>query len=154
MPRTARSRQFVDWNIGEKYRICKRIESGSYGSAFTVYFLVFFLTYHKGEIYSGYNIHTGEDVAIKLESRFSGYSHLQNEYKMYQSLGTQIGIPHCKWFGTERDYSIMTMTLLGASLENLFNTSGSRFSLEVVLGIAEQMVRHMYLLAMRAIFQF
>lgn len=144
MPRAITHAELLDWTISGKYRICKQIGCGSYGNVSTISVLIlsWVLTSPVGNIYSGYDILTGEEVAIKLESRFSGHAHLQNECKTYKSLGNYVGIPRFKWFGTEQDYSIMAMTLLGTSLEGLFISLECKFNLEIVMGIAEQMVRH------------
>lgn len=42
------------------------------------------------------------------------------------------GIPILKWFGTEGDYNILVIELLGPSLEDLFNFCGKQFSLKTV----------------------
>lgn len=98
---------------------------------------------HSGEIYAGYNINSGEEVAIKVESRSAGYRHLNNEYKAYEVLqvgNRHIGIPHIKWFGVERDYTIMALSLLGPSLEELFIANHRKFNISTVLIIADQLV--------------
>ena len=53
-----------------------------------------------------------------------------------------VGIPTIKWCGTEGDYNVLVMELLGPSLEDLFNFCGRRFSLKTVLLLADQLVRH------------
>lgn len=50
------------------------------------------------------------------------------------------GIPGVKWFGTEGDYNVLVIDLLGPSLEDLFNFCGKRFSLKTTLMIADQMI--------------
>jgi dolichol kinase len=51
------------------------------------------------------------------------------------------GIPYIYWFGTEGDYNIMVMELLGHSLEDLLGAvTGRKFSLKTSLMIADQMV--------------
>ena len=53
-----------------------------------------------------------------------------------------VGIPSIKWCGTEGDYNVLVMELLGPSLEDLFNFCSRKFSLKTVLLLADQLVRH------------
>jgi len=99
-----------------------------------------------GEIYSAYDIFSGEEVAIKIETGSSPFSQLQNEHKSYKALGNHIGLPHIKWFSEEFDHNVMVLTLLGPSLERFWVTLGCQFNLETVVDIAGQMVRHISLM--------
>jgi hypothetical protein len=46
------------------------------------------------------------------------------------------------WYGTEGDYNVMVIELLGRNLENLMNSCGKKFTLKTVLMLGEQMVLH------------
>lgn len=55
-------------------------------------------------------------------------------------LSSSVGIPTIKWCGTEGDYNVLVMELLGPSLEDLFNFCNRKFSIKTVLLLADQMV--------------
>eukprot|EP01023_Acetabularia_acetabulum_P026311 TRINITY_DN25029_c0_g1_i2.p1 TRINITY_DN25029_c0_g1~~TRINITY_DN25029_c0_g1_i2.p1 ORF type:complete len:347 (+),score=33.06 TRINITY_DN25029_c0_g1_i2:49-1089(+) len=112
----------MDIRIAGKYRLGRKLGAGSFG-----------------EIYLGTNIQTGEEVAIKLELIKSRHPQLLYEAKLYKYL-QGIGVPNVRWFGTEGDYNVMVMDLLGPSLEDLFNFCNRKFSLKTVLMLADQMV--------------
>ena len=116
----------------------------------------------------GTNICTGAEVAIKLECIRTRHPQLHIESKIYKIMqgGGEIivnclhistsfsrlfgfmyiivcitaGIPEIKWCGSEGDYNVMVMELLGPSLEDLFNFCSRRFTLKTVLLLADQMV--------------
>lgn len=109
--------------MGNKYRLGRKIGSGSFG-----------------DIYLGTNISTGEEVAIKLECIKTRHPQLHIESKFYRMMQGGVGIPQMKWCGTEGDYNVMVMELLGPSLEDLFNFCSRRFSLKTVLLLADQLI--------------
>lgn len=114
----------MDLRVGGKYRIGKKIGSGSFG-----------------DIYLGINIISGEEVAIKLESIKAKHPQLEYEAKVYKTLAGGVGVPFVRWYGQECDYNAMVIDLLGPSLEDLFNFCNRKFSLKTVLLLADQMVR-------------
>ena len=113
----------MELRVGKKYRLGRRIGSGSFG-----------------DIYLGTNLTTGEEVAIKLESVKSKHPQLIYESKIYRILTGGLGIPNVRWYGVEGDYNVMVLDLLGPSLEDLFNYCGRRFGLKTVLLIADQLL--------------
>lgn len=113
----------MELRVGNKYRLGRKIGSGSFG-----------------DIYLGTTISTGEEVAIKLECIKTKHPQLHIESKFYKMMQGGIGIPTIKWCGSEGDYNVMVMELLGPSLEDLFNFCTRRFSLKTVLLLADQMI--------------
>ncbi|GAV84925.1 Pkinase domain-containing protein [Cephalotus follicularis] len=109
--------------VGGKYRLGRKIGSGSFG-----------------EIYLGTNIQTNEEVAIKLENVKTKHPQLLYESKLYKILQGGNGIPNVRWFGVEGDYNVIVMDLLGPSLEDLFNFCSRKLSLKTVLMLADQMI--------------
>ncbi|KAM0746043.1 kinase-like protein [Meredithblackwellia eburnea MCA 4105] len=113
----------MDLRVGGKYRIGKKIGSGSFG-----------------DIYLGVNIISGEEVAIKLESVKAKHPQLEYEAKVYKTLAGGVGVPFVRWFGIECDYNAMVIDLLGPSLEDLFNFCNRKFTLKTVMLLADQLI--------------
>ncbi|XP_075231301.1 casein kinase I-like isoform X2 [Lycorma delicatula] len=113
----------MELRVGNKYRLGRKIGSGSFG-----------------DIYLGTNISTGEEVAIKLECLKTRHPQLHIESRFYKMMQGGVGIPTIKWCGSEGDYNVMVMELLGPSLEDLFNFCSRRFSLKTVLLLADQLI--------------
>uniref|UniRef100_A0A1I8HXX6 non-specific serine/threonine protein kinase n=1 Tax=Macrostomum lignano TaxID=282301 RepID=A0A1I8HXX6_9PLAT len=120
MASSANSKEFI---VNQKYRLIKKIGSGSFG-----------------EIYLGVNQTNGEEIAVKLESQKARHPQLLYESKLYKLLQGGIGIPHVRWFGVEKDYNVLVMDLLGPSLEDLFSFCSRRFTMKTVLMLADQMI--------------
>lgn len=113
----------MELRVGNKYRLGRKIGSGSFG-----------------DIYLGTNISTMEEVAIKLECIKTKHPQLHIESKFYRIMQGGVGIPTIKWCGSEGDFNVMVMELLGPSLEDLFNFCSRRFSLKTVLLLADQLI--------------
>lgn len=113
----------MELRVGNRYRLGRKIGSGSFG-----------------DIYLGTDITNAEEVAIKLECVKTKHPQLHIEGKIYKLMQGGVGIPTIKWLGTEGDYNVMVMELLGPSLEDLFNFCSRKFSLKTVLLLADQMI--------------
>ncbi|XP_078432020.1 casein kinase I-like 5 [Wolffia australiana] len=109
--------------LGSKFRLGRKIGSGSFG-----------------EIFLGSHIQTNEEVAIKLESSKTKHPQLLYESKLYRILQGGTGIPNVRWYGVEGDYNVLVMDLLGPSLEDLFNFCSRKLTLKTVLMLADQMI--------------
>lgn len=113
----------MEFKVGGTYRLGRKIGSGSFG-----------------DIYLGTNMNNGEEVAIKLETMKTRHPQLAYEYKVYRILAGGEGIPNVHWFGSEGDYNVMVMEILGPSLEDLFNFCSRKFTLKTVLMLADQLL--------------
>lgn len=113
----------MELRVGNRYRLGRKIGSGSFG-----------------DIYLGTNITTSEEVAIKLECIKTKHPQLHIESRFYRIMQGGVGIPAIKWCGSEGDFNVMVMELLGPSLEDLFNFCSRRFSLKTVLLLADQLI--------------
>ena len=113
----------MELTIAEKYRLIKKIGSGSFGV-----------------VYKGIDTTTGTEVAVKLESINSLHPQLLYESKVYKILQGGPGIPKVHWQGSAGDYIAMVIDLLGLSLEELFTYSKRKFSIKTVLMLADQMI--------------
>ena len=109
--------------IGKKYKLKKKIGSGSFG-----------------EIFIAENTETSEDVAVKLESIYKRPSQLSNEKVVYNILSGSTGVPSIHYSGTEGDYNVIVMDLLGPSLSELFLRCNKKFSLKTTLMLAQQLL--------------
>jgi casein kinase I family protein HRR25 len=108
----------LDIRIGGRYRVGKKIGSGAFG---TSGLLKPFSSEHvpartsanlSGDIYTGQNVITNEEVAIKLEPKDVKHPQLVIEKEVLRSLAGGVGFPSVRWYGTENDYNAMVIDLL------------------------------------------
>jgi len=86
------------------------------------------------------DLHTGEEVALKLELVSSKYPQLIDEARRYKHFQAGAGLPAMYWYGTDMGYNMMAMQLLGPSLEVMLERCDRSFSLDTVVKLATQMV--------------
>ena len=116
------SKRTVEIRVGGRYRLGKKIGTGSFG-----------------EIFEGTDIFDNSSVAIKLEHNTVKYPQLLFEAKLLKSIpGT--GIPTMHWFGIAGEYNAMVMELLGQNLEDLFSYCTKNFTLKTILMIIIQLI--------------
>jgi len=122
MSDTVYSKRTVEIRVGGRYRLGKKIGTGSFG-----------------EIFEGTDIFDNSSVAIKLEHNTVKYPQLLFEAKLLKSIpGT--GIPTMHWFGIAGEYNAMVMELLGQNLEDLFSYCTKNFTLKTILMITIQLL--------------
>ena len=122
MSDTVYSKRTVEIRVGGRYRLGKKIGTGSFG-----------------EIFEGTDIFDNSSVAIKLEHNTVKYPQLLFEAKLLKSIpGT--GIPTMHWFGIAGEYNAMVMELLGQNLEDLFSYCTKNFTLKTILMITIQLI--------------
>ncbi|KAH8755068.1 casein kinase I isoform delta [Diaporthe sp. PMI_573] len=97
-----------------------------------------------GLIYSGTNVKSGEEVAIKLEHIRDAQGELSHEADIYKALSGRTGFPEVRWFGQVYDFSVMVYDLLGPSLEDLFHYCDRKFSLKTIILLVDQLIYRMY----------
>lgn len=115
--------------VANNYKLVKKLGSGAFG-----------------QIWKAEHLKTKEQVAIKFEDVNSKHQQLYYECKIYlwfHSDSTVIGqaIPQVLYYGTEGNFNLMVMDLLGKSLEDLFNDCQRKFSVKTVLMVAHQMIK-------------
>ena len=109
--------------IAGKYRASSKIGEGAFG-----------------KIFSGNNINTGDDVAVKIEE-YTEHSMLENDAKIYSYLRDKYGIPSLKACGREGKYYYMVINLLGKSLDERRIENRGTLSLKTVISMGLQMLR-------------
>lgn len=113
------SRRTVEIRVGGRYKLGKKIGSGSYS-----------------EIYEGLDIFQGVQVAIKLEPiKSNEIKQLLHEARLLKSIEGE-GVPSMYWYGQAGEYDCMVTELLGENLEELYEFCNRSFTLKTVVMIA------------------
>lgn len=109
--------------VHSRFRVKQEIGKGSYS-----------------EVYLGWDEKKNDEVAIKVEwQKAEKGDKLLQEAVFYLQLGRNNDAPRVRWSGTEGEYNIMVMGLMGPSLDDSFKRYG-KFSLKTVLMLGEQII--------------
>lgn len=93
-----------------------------------------------GEVFSGCELASDTQIAIKTEPVKSPHSVLLAEAKVLKELGGLEGVPNVHWSGSDGQYHYLVMDLLGKNLERLQKKCKGRLSLQTVAGIGKQLI--------------
>ncbi|KAK2943071.1 putative Casein kinase I [Blattamonas nauphoetae] len=92
-----------------------------------------------GSILSCTDIHTGEDLAVKVEEN-SKDSHLRYEHHILKRLRLFPGFPSVYCHTQSDTHSFVVMTRLGSNLEEIWKENGGAFSLATLAHVGIQAV--------------
>ena len=91
-----------------------------------------------GTVYSGKNVHSGKEIAIKMEEKNSRYPQVLFEAQVLKTIKGGKGIPDIFWSGSSGDHECMVIEKLGYNLEQLKEKSlHKKFSLKTALMLAD-----------------
>lgn len=122
--KTAKPDNLIGQVIVNRYRIRKRLGSGSFG-----------------DVYQAEDIKSQQIVALKFENGTATNPQLPTEYKFYKTLQGMNGIPNVYDLFEYNKNRVLAMDEMGQSLESLFKRCGKKFNLKTVLMIADQLLR-------------
>lgn len=102
-----------------------------------------------GEIYSAEDLITHKMVALKLESNHMIAPQLEHEANLYHVMENGVNIPNIYYYGSDHQYNLMAIDLLGKSMEDILMSGSYKkgipqptpFSLKTVLMLVDQMLQ-------------
>mmetsp|Transcript_19979 Transcript_19979/g.47565 ORF Transcript_19979/g.47565 Transcript_19979/m.47565 type:complete len:622 (+) Transcript_19979:242-2107(+) len=93
-----------------------------------------------GQIYLARDINSGEEVAVKLESKDAKVPQLLHEANMYRLLQGATGFPTMRGMHEDDKDRMLVLDKLGHSIEDLYELCARRLSLKTVLLLADQLL--------------
>ncbi|CAK0888657.1 unnamed protein product [Prorocentrum cordatum] len=109
--------------VGGRYEVGSKLGAGSYS-----------------EVFEAVDKKSGKVVAVKMEwQKAEKTDKLLWEAELYKELQHGEGIPRVRWVGSQGEYNMMVLDVLGPSLDDLFKKQ-RRFSVKTVVMIAKQVI--------------
>lgn len=109
--------------INSQFTVLRRIGSGSFG-----------------QVFEGREKTSQKAVAIKLEPVGTNHQYLLYEAKLIRTLQGIRGVPKVRWSGTEGDYNVLVMDLLGLNLGKQFTACQLKFMTKDLVQVAVQLL--------------
>jgi serine/threonine protein kinase len=110
-------------SVGNRWKVGVKLGAGSYS-----------------EVFRATDRETGEAFAVKMEwQKAEKTDKLLKEAELYKELQHGSGIPRVRWSGSQGEYNLMVLDLLGPSLDDLFKKL-RRFSVKTVSMLAKQVI--------------
>ncbi|KAI9439162.1 kinase-like domain-containing protein [Lactarius indigo] len=91
----------------------------------------------SGDVYLGWDIKTGQDIALKLEPIQTQTPRLSHEHSVYKALSGVSGIPTMHWYGREVPYHVMVLDHLNLTVEEAISKC---HDINSVFSYADQML--------------
>jgi len=108
--------------LAGKFRIDSKVRMGSFS-----------------DIFSGTDIYSHAQVAVKVDSAQSESSLVMYESRVCKCLSGGVGIPKMHWYGAGEPYNILVTDLQGPTIQDLF-VSMDEFGLELLLALAKDVL--------------
>ena len=93
----------------------------------------------SGSVYSGKDIRTGAEVALKIARADQSPSRLSHKYNVYKSTAGSVAISPTRWYGIEGSYEVIVLDHLGTSLGDSIHAQ--QFDRRKTFFFASQFVR-------------
>lgn len=104
-----------------------------------------------GKVYTGIDLQTAEEVAVKIEMKTEKSIFLCNEAKIYRIIAGETGFPNIREMYCDNGMNALIIDLLGDSISSLFRKANNYFPLKTTLMLIEQMLSRLQFLHSKGI---
>lgn len=118
--------ELINQLINSKFTVLRRIGGGSFG-----------------QVFEGRDKDTLKPVAIKLEAVGTAHQYLLYEAKLMRTLQDTRGVPRVRWSGSEGNYNVLVMDLLGMNLGKRFTACELKLITKDLVQVALQLLERL-----------
>lgn len=116
----------LNQTVASRYIVLRKIGGGSFG-----------------EVFEGKDIKNAQTVAIKVEPMTSFHQCLLYEAKLVKGLQGLIGVPKVHWSGSEGNFNLLVMDLLGSNLQRKFESCQRKLSMKDFTQLSLQLIERL-----------